>query len=64
MKGMCSASYMHRDVHYIKSANKLIIFNNNGGSARSCDMHVMSYAVESALLIQFPLFVAVTEHTK
>jgi hypothetical protein len=46
------------------SANKLIRFDNNGGSARSCDMHVTSFAVESALLIQFPLFVAVTEHTK
>ena len=27
-------------------------------------MHVLSYAVGSAPLIQFPLFVAVTEHTK
>ena len=29
MKGMCSATYMHSYVHYNKSANKLIRFDNN-----------------------------------
>jgi hypothetical protein len=47
-----------------KWTNKLIRFDNNGGSARSYDMHVMNYDVESAPLIQFPLFVAMNEHTK